>query len=155
MGKIVRFNITQPSLYLYCEGCLIFCGHLWGARKVQKWRYARRINVQSARRCIYFLILKNSVQQSKKFASVIGKRLLYVLLLWVYFVRRNITNEKLLIKITYTSSIFDYWAKTTKMLVKEVLPLRIWLVSINIDVNRQYKFSQLQIVLVRYSSCTR
>ena len=23
--------ITHPFLYLYCEGCMIICGYLWGA----------------------------------------------------------------------------------------------------------------------------
>ena len=28
--------ITQPSLNLYCEGCVIICGYLWGARYVDE-----------------------------------------------------------------------------------------------------------------------
>ena len=26
--------VTQPSLYLYCEGCVIICSYLWGARYI-------------------------------------------------------------------------------------------------------------------------
>ena len=29
-------KFTQPSLYLYCEGCVIICGYLWGARYLPK-----------------------------------------------------------------------------------------------------------------------